>query len=124
MAAAAAAAPATTANPDNVLMSRMTDSCSWEPGSQKLGDQPYYLMWTVNVAGAKYYTKDECGSGFLDNFRGRCGAITNWGCDYVPDTADAKMSFWTSIACTNYDITQAIKASTNGERTVDCYDPK
>lgn len=27
-----------------------------------------------------YEPMDKCGKGFLDDLRGRCGVITNWGC--------------------------------------------
>ena len=28
---------------------------------------------------------DGCGKGLLDNLRGYCGVINNWGCDLMPD---------------------------------------
>lgn len=126
LAALAAAAPAPAFTPaENNLVRRMEDSCTDTPSGAKFQGSPLWVEWKLEIAGAKYYTKDECGSGFLDNFRGRCGAITDWGCEYVPDTADAKMSFKTSLFCSDYDISQAIKAATNGERDVPCkyYEP-
>lgn len=75
-----ASAP-TTPNDASILHARMDDSCSGKFGMKVTTPNgisiPAWISWEVNIAGAKYYTKDECGSGFLDNFRGRCGVITD-----------------------------------------------
>ena len=63
-----------------------------------------------------------CGGGFLDNFRGRCGVISNWGCTFVgAEETTAMLYFATSVFCTAYDITAAIgAASYGGIPNMDC----
>lgn len=78
-------------------------------------------QWTVAVTDGRNYYK-QCGKGFLDNFRGRCGTITTWECKYYNQSPNtAVMHFYTSVACTNYDISQAIKAAGKG-LVINCND--
>lgn len=54
----------------------------------------------------------SCGIGFLDNFRGRCGVVTSWKCDFVgASSTTAWLDFYTSQFCTAWDGTQAIHAA-------------
>ena len=62
---------------------------------------------------------DGCGRGFLDNFRGRCGVITNWGCTAVEPGRAIYMDFWANAFCEANDISEAIGAA-NGGRKIDC----
>jgi hypothetical protein len=78
--------------------------------------------WTVNIANDDKYDTGGCGAGFLDNFRGRCGAITNWGCNYVDGTTNIVMTFATSDFCTGDDITAAIRAASYGNVDLFCSD--
>jgi hypothetical protein len=84
------------------------------------------------------YNHDNCGGGFLDNFRGRCGVITSWRCKYYSNdgktvlsdqstnTAQNKlavMDFWTSAFCRGSDISAAIgAASFSTIVNTDCWD--
>jgi hypothetical protein len=78
-----------------------------------------------------YATKDSmpidqvCGQGYLDNFRGRCGTITDWGCMFVDENVNkveekeknedqvtgAKMTFKTQAFCSSSDIIEAMGAA-------------
>ena len=55
------------------------NSCSYDIS-------PAY-QWEVYIHNESQYEQnphhDNCGGGFLDNFRGRCGVITTWTCTYV-----------------------------------------
>lgn len=57
----------------------------------------------------------------LDNFRGRCGVITSWGCTWVgAEGTTALMQFWTSAFCTGDDISAAIKAASGKAVDISC----
>ena len=75
--------------------------------------------WHVVVNHDSVYDKGPCGQGFLDNFRGWCGDITDWGCDIGPNDS-ANMNFVTSIFCTASNIAQAISAATSNKVHLDC----
>lgn len=80
------------------------------------------INWNVVVNHDSKYDTGGCGAGFLDNFRGRCGTISNWGCN-IGDNDSANMNFDTSLFCTAYDITQAILAATGGAVNLACNYP-
>lgn len=77
-----------------------------------------------------------CGQGYLDNFRGRCGSITDWGCKFVDQNADkveekeknedqiagAIMTFKTSLACSATDIREAMGSASaaDGKKPYSC----
>ena len=67
------------------------------------------------------YDTEGCGAGFLDNFRGRCGVITDWTCN-IGDDDSANMVFFTSDFCSANDITQAVSAATyDAVPALQCY---
>lgn len=84
-----------------------------------LQDDNTDINWNVVVNNDSRYDTGGCGAGFLDNFRGRCGVITSWGCN-IGDNDSANMNFDTTIGCTAYDITQAINAATGGAVNLNC----
>jgi hypothetical protein len=89
-----------------------------------------------------YATKESmpidqvCGQGYLDNFRGRCGIISNWGCKFVDENmkkveekeknedriTGAKMSFKTDSFCSASDIIAAMGAASaaDGKKPSGC----
>lgn len=89
-----------------------------------------------------YATKDSmpidqvCGQGYLDNFRGRCGTITDWGCMFVNENVEkvedkednedqitgAKMTFKTQVFCDADDIIEAMGAASadDGKKPSSC----
>lgn len=77
------------------------------------------INWNVVVNHDSKYDSGGCGAGFLDNFRGRCGVITSWGCN-IGDNDSANMNFDTTDGCTAFDITQAINAATGGAVNLGC----
>jgi hypothetical protein len=74
--------------------------------------------WTVTVVKDTQYNK-QCGGGCLDNLRGRCGAITMWGCSRNSD-GGARYEFDTTDFCSDYDVTQAMLACTKKEQNIPC----
>ncbi|KAJ5185492.1 hypothetical protein N7472_010332 [Penicillium cf. griseofulvum] len=93
-----------------------------------------------------YATKESmpidqvCGQGYLDNFRGRCGVITDWGCKFVDENVDrveekeknedritgAKMTFSTDVFCSASDIIAAMGAASaaDGKKPSGCVEFK
>ncbi|KXG46783.1 uncharacterized protein PGRI_035290 [Penicillium griseofulvum] len=89
-----------------------------------------------------YATKESmpidqvCGQGYFDNFRGRCGVISNWGCKFVDENVDrveekeknedritgAKMTFSTDVFCSASDIIEAMGAASaaDGKKPSGC----
>lgn len=68
-------------------------------------------QYNVVIANAKAFTKDECGSGFLDNIHGHGCTVTGWGCNYATDAsgmdymeANFAVDFW----CDSGNIGSAI----------------
>ncbi|OQE19221.1 hypothetical protein PENFLA_c019G03579 [Penicillium flavigenum] len=77
-----------------------------------------------------------CGQGYLDNLRGRCGTITDWGCMFVDENVNkveekeknedqitgAKMTFLTQAFCSASDIIEAIGAASaaDGRKSSNC----
>lgn len=76
------------------------------------------IKWSIYLDNDPYYNK-QCGGGCLDNIRGRCGVVTSWECSRDGNNR-GHMTFFTSIGCTDYDMTQALHACTKGEQTIDC----
>lgn len=69
------------------------------------------FQWYITIPNDNRFDS-SCGAGFLDNFRGRCGVITSWGCEYIgADLTTAALWFWTDVACTLDDATQVIAAA-------------
>ncbi|PLN75624.1 hypothetical protein BDW42DRAFT_180359 [Aspergillus taichungensis] len=78
-----------------------------------------------------------CGQGYLDNFRGRCGVISSWGCEFVDRDVKkveekeknedriegAKMTFQTQMFCSQDDIMEAMGAASadNGHKPSECF---
>ncbi|KAJ5922315.1 hypothetical protein N7516_010018 [Penicillium verrucosum] len=91
-----------------------------------------------------YATKESmpidqvCGQGYLDNFRGRCGIISNWGCMFVDENVKkveekeknedqitgAKMTFHTNSFCSSYDIiaAMAVSSAADGKKPEKCFE--
>jgi hypothetical protein len=101
----------------NVLEARATDGCI----GTIVGcpDAVSEIHWRITINTPYDNQADGCGRGFLDNFRGRCGVITNWGCNAVEPGRAIFMDFLTHAFCTSFDITEAMRAASGG-RTVDC----
>lgn len=125
----------TLANPLALHQKRATvpedDACSMVEGFG-------YNNWQV------YATKDSmpidqvCGQGYLDNFRGRCGVISDWGCEFVDrevnrvedkeDNEDqimgAKMTFTTQTFCMPGDIiaAMAVASAADGKKPDECFE--
>ena len=80
--------------------------------------------YLVTIPDDSKYDSGGCGAGFLDNFRGRCGAVTEWGCNMVGATGGtAAMSFTVINSCTSGAIQDAIiAASGNGVPGITCID--
>jgi hypothetical protein len=94
-----------------------------------------------NQAGA-YATKESmpidqvCGQGYLDNFRGRCGVISDWECVFIDEEGNkvedkeenedqikgAKMTFKTTFDCTSDDVIAAMGAASaaDGKKPSQC----
>ncbi|KAB8338801.1 hypothetical protein FH972_021746 [Carpinus fangiana] len=89
------------------LQKRFDNSCTYSSAPER--------AWTVQILDDDAYDNGGCGAGFLDNFRGRCGDVTSWGCNYEPNTDNAVMNFITSTFCSPTDISAAISASSYGE---------
>ncbi|PVH93379.1 hypothetical protein DM02DRAFT_634603 [Periconia macrospinosa] len=64
------------------------------------------LEYTIDMAGwgnADETPRSGCGSGLLDNLRGQCGDILNWGCDAIHENphdtrAHFRLSGWVTTA--------------------------
>lgn len=60
--------------------------------------------WGVLITNDNKYDTGGCGSGFLDNLRGRCGVISGWGCNYVgAQGTTAALYFETTEFCTAWE---------------------
>ncbi|EKG12648.1 hypothetical protein MPH_10237 [Macrophomina phaseolina MS6] len=89
-------------------LARRTNVCLAEDGAIK--------RWAVNIDNDSAYNK-QCGGGCLDNIRGRCGVVTDWGCERNGlDTGLYR--FKTSAFCSLNDMTQALHACTG--LTINC----
>lgn len=77
-----------------------------------------FIDWKIDVAKDSTYN-GNCGAGCLDNLRGRCGAISDWGCNRNPD-GGAHYEFLTTAGCTAYGVTQAMLACTRQEQNIPC----
>ncbi|EKG21333.1 hypothetical protein MPH_01325 [Macrophomina phaseolina MS6] len=78
-----------------------------------------YKRWNIWVDNDANYN-GACGSGCLDNIRGRCGSsVTDWGCDR-DGNGQGYYHFNTPTTCSEYDMTQALKACLKGQ-TIDCH---
>ncbi len=97
----------TTAAPiDDATNTLERQSCRYD-------NDVFYRDWIIHIDNDDKYDKGGCGAGFLDNFRGRCGAITDWTCSYEGGT-NIYMNFKTSVFCSNEDISSAIAAASYG----------
>lgn len=73
------------------------------PNDTPITCPPSAYDWTVytpnwGAPNSENFPMDTCGAGFLDNLRGRCGVITNWGCEKGgTDDRDTKHTFATVI---------------------------
>jgi hypothetical protein len=76
------------------------------------------IRWDIWVQNEKKYNT-QCGNGCLDNFRGRCGAVTDWGCDLGKD-GHGYYHFTTQALCQDVDMQAAVKACTKGEINIHC----
>ncbi|KAF4302221.1 hypothetical protein GTA08_BOTSDO09653 [Botryosphaeria dothidea] len=106
----ATASPITANDNSSNDLVRRSNSCT----------NTFYVLaakWDVYLDNDASYNK-QCGGGCLDNIRGRCGVVTDWGCERNGGTAH--MHFSTGSGCTNYDMTQALKACTKGQQTINC----
>ncbi|KAL0254262.1 hypothetical protein SLS55_009736 [Diplodia seriata] len=74
--------------------------------------------WDIYLDNDVYYNK-HCGNGCLDNIRGKCGDVLNWGCARN-DAGQAHMTFSIANGCTSDHMTQALKKCTKGEQTIEC----
>ncbi|GME34945.1 uncharacterized protein LTHEOB_11506 [Neofusicoccum parvum] len=109
----AMASPITNKGETDVNLVRRTNSCS---------SKNYQIManlWNVYLDNDADYNK-QCGGGCLDNIRGRCTNVTDWKCER-DSAGQAHMNFLTPSGCSNWAMTQALKACTKGEQTIDCF---
>ncbi|GME65739.1 hypothetical protein GTA08_BOTSDO09653 [Neofusicoccum parvum] len=96
-------------NDETVKVVKRSNSCTNDFGV-------VYATWSIYLDNDATYNK-QCGGGCLDNIRGRCGDVTDWGC--TRDSAGtAHYTFNTVSGCTNYDMTQALHACS--KQTIDC----
>jgi hypothetical protein len=59
---------------------------------------------------------DGCGKGLLDNLRGQCGVVNQWGCDPMADNS-AYVTFWLALTIPSHCVENAIWiASPSGDR--------
>lgn len=72
----------------------------------------FAIGWLVIIPGDDRFDGTNCGSGFLDNLRGHCGVITDWGCKR--SGVDATITFLASDLCLSPDINAAIDAASGG----------
>lgn len=107
----AVASPISKAETD-VKLARRANSCT------HLSYEIFAHKWEIYLDNDANYNK-QCGGGCLDNIRGRCTTVTDWGCSR-DDAGQAYMHFLTPAGCSDYDMTQALKACTKGEQTIDC----
>ncbi|KAK0650546.1 hypothetical protein DIS24_g6747 [Lasiodiplodia hormozganensis] len=78
----------------------------------------FYKRWNIWADNDDDYN-DDCGSGCLSKIRGRCGSsVTDWGCNR-DENGQGYYHFNTPTTCSEYDMTQALKACLDG-RTIDC----
>lgn len=113
-------------------------NAAWDANVCKYSVNMPAYQWAVTIENDSKYDKtcggeflrnpyqektsaDSYTGGMLDNFRGRCGVITSWGCTWVGASGTtALMQFWTSAFCQGSDISAAIKAASKKEVTIDC----
>lgn len=106
------------------------DFCSHEPATWR-------SMWYVYATKESMPISEECGAGYLDNLRGECGVITNWGCMFHDEDGvkveekeknedrikGARMTFETAGTCSGNNIMEAMKvASAVGKGPDECID--
>ncbi|KAJ5503721.1 hypothetical protein N7463_006595 [Penicillium fimorum] len=105
------------------------DACMMNKGDSPQGVEVYATKESMPI-------DQVCGQGYLDNFRGRCGVITSWGCKFVDENGNkveekekneeqitgAKMTFKTSAFCTSSDIIAAMGAASaaDGKKPSKC----
>ncbi|KKY14746.1 hypothetical protein UCDDS831_g08023 [Diplodia seriata] len=109
----AVASPVSSPNNDVHQLVRRANQCKSLYGGSD-------IRWSIYLDNDAYYNK-KCGNGCLDNIRGRCGVVTSWECSRDANNR-AHMNFYTTIGCSNYDMTQALHACTKKEQTIDCTD--
>lgn len=107
-----AAPVANTTTTTDPVKRQAVQSCWWD-------DNVFYIDWSIHLNNDDQYDNGGCGRGFLDNFRGRCGDITDWSCVY-DEGSDIFMDFKTSDFCTEQDITDAINAASYGNLNIPC----
>ena len=108
-------APLSSAHPLQPRDGPLEDTC-WESIRN-----PVYNEYWVNITNdAAYNEAPWCGAKFLDFFRGWCGIITDWQCNY--DGGAAIMYFKTVMWCSRWKVTQAIHDASSGERHVNCWE--
>ncbi|OJD30284.1 uncharacterized protein BKCO1_6300011 [Diplodia corticola] len=78
----------------------------------------YQFVWSVYLDNDDKYNK-QCGGGCLDNLRGQCGLIVDWGCTRGSDNV-AHMTFYTDDFCTPYKVSKALKKCTQGTQVINC----
>ncbi|PKY06685.1 hypothetical protein P168DRAFT_117252 [Aspergillus campestris IBT 28561] len=94
--------------------------------------------WQVYATKSSMPIDQVCGQGYLDNFRGRCGVISSWGCEFVDRDVNkveekeknedqimgAKMTFDTQFFCSTDDIIEAMGAASadNGHKPKECFE--
>jgi hypothetical protein len=85
----------------------------------KAANQGIFRRFDIWVPDDKKYNR-VCGSGCLDNIRGRCGSsVTDWGCDMGKDGV-AYYHFNTQSFCSDGDMEAAMKACTKQEFNAKC----
>ncbi|KAI5856233.1 hypothetical protein BZA05DRAFT_441923 [Tricharina praecox] len=87
LASAALITLASAAPPPGSLAARASNSasCVYTDSSASM----FLLDFVVRASGSWV---DDWGQGFLDNLRGQCGTITNWGFDFPDGTGRATFS--------------------------------
>lgn len=92
----------------------------------EMGDHVTWRQWRIVSFDADIYNDPTkyCGSGYLANFRGECGIITNWGCGCTDGRpwpcSDIWMAFQTNMLCKRDQIRQAFHKASSGNIQMDC----
>jgi hypothetical protein len=75
------------------------------------------IYFTIYTSGTAY--ESDYGQGLLDNLRGECGLITDWGYSYSDDHQHGVATFSTQIAIRGHCVEDAVWLSTQDSGAVE-----
>ncbi|PGH16529.1 hypothetical protein AJ79_01634 [Helicocarpus griseus UAMH5409] len=122
---------------ENTIITRRDDKvgsedlCAHKPDSMR-------SQWYVFATKESMPINQRCGAGYLDNLRGECGWVIDWGCKFVDENAKkveekeknedqikgAIMTFVTAGTCSGSHIKRAMKVASAAEKGPDdCINP-